>query len=146
MKPFHSRIKTALTNPVLQAALDAVRADSVQGLILDLRDNAGGLLPAAVETCDLFLPKGCLIVSIRGRHPGLEDVHESTGQGVVLDLPIVVLVNRYSASASEIVAACLQDHQRAVIVGQRTWGKGTVQHVIPIESGRFSKIQTGCSG
>ena len=120
----------------LEAALRSLRRTSVQALIIDLRDNAGGLLPAAVETCDLFLPKDRVIVSIRGRHPGLEDVQESSGQGVFLETPLVVLVNHYSASASEIVAACLQDHKRAAVVGQRTWGKGTVQHVIPIESGR----------
>lgn len=124
------------TSEELRSALETLRARSVAALVLDLRDNAGGLLPAAVETCDLFLPEGRVIVSIRGRHPGMEDVRESTGRGGFLDLPIVVLVNRYTASASEIVAACLQDHQRAVVAGERTWGKGTVQHVIPIESGR----------
>lgn len=124
------------TSEELRSALEPLRAGSIRALVLDLRDNAGGLLPAAVETCDLFLPEGRVIVSIRGRHPGMEDVRESTGRGGFLDIPMVILVNHYSASASEIVAACLQDHQRAVVAGERTWGKGTVQHVIPIESGR----------
>ncbi len=124
------------TSEELRSALETLRAGSVASLVLDLRDNAGGLLPAAIETCDLFLPEGRVIVSIRGRHPGMEDVRESTGRGGFLDIPTVVLVNHYTASASEIVAACLQDHKRAVVAGERTWGKGTVQHVIPIESGR----------
>lgn len=108
------------------------RAD---GFILDLRNNAGGLLSAAVDTCDMFLDRG-VIVSTRGRGNVALDEFTAT-EGVLLDrnIPMVVLVNGYSASASEIVAACLQDHGRAVIVGQRSWGKGTVQNVIQLENG-----------
>jgi carboxyl-terminal processing protease len=119
----------------LAAALNQLTEQNVEVLILDLRDNPGGLLDAAVETCDMFLPAGQAIVSIKGR--GGEPLREyvSTGQGRWQDIPLAILVNHYSASASEIVAACLQDHRRAVIVGARTWGKGTVQHVLPIEGG-----------
>jgi carboxyl-terminal processing protease len=120
----------------LAAAIETVLGQGVRAMAIDLRDNAGGLLTAAVATCELFLPPGLTIVSIRGRDEALEEVFTSSGPGMVTSLPLAILVNGYTASASEIVAACLQDHGRAVIVGARTWGKGTVQHVIPIEAGR----------
>lgn len=116
----------------LRAALETLRAAHVKGLILDLRYNPGGSLEAAVETCRLFMEPG-LIVSTRGR--SLSEEFRATARGPYADLPIVVLVNRYSASASEIVASCLQDHGRAAVVGERTWGKGSVQHVISLEGG-----------
>jgi carboxyl-terminal processing protease len=119
--------------------------DRVAGLILDLRGNAGGLLTTAVETADLFLNEGT-IVSIRGRDPRQWVDYEATTRSTVCpDLPLVVLVDRYSASASEIVAACLQDQGRAIVVGQRTWGKGTVQNVIPFEGGRSALKLTTAS-
>ena len=124
---------------------------NVSGLILDLRGNPGGLLSAAVEVCDLFVDEGS-IVSIRrragfgrprektasARDAVITEVYEATGGNTTVptDLPIVVLIDKYSASASEIVAACLQDHGRAQIVGQRSWGKGTVQNVFELEGGR----------
>ena len=121
----------------LRRAFDTLRApgEEVQALILDLRGNEGGLLNAAVETCDMLLDDG-LIVSTRGRG-GVERASYRAEPGTDLDpdLPLVVLVDRYSASASEIVAACLQDHGRAVIVGERSWGKGTVQNVEELEGG-----------
>lgn len=119
----------------LRAALEAVSQQSVKGLILDLRGNAGGLLEGAVAVCDLFLKQG-RIVSTRGRDAIDREVYQASGRAPYASLPLVVLVNRYSASASEIVAACLQDHRRATIVGERTWGKGTVQNLIPLEGGR----------
>lgn len=124
------------TSGELAAALQQLEGKNVQGLILDVRDNPGGLLEAAVETCDFFIPGGLPIVSIKGRGGAIEREYFSSGAGTWLDIPLVVLVNKYSASASEIVAACLQDYDRAAIVGTRTWGKGTVQHVIRIEDGR----------
>ena len=103
--------------------------------MLDLRGNAGGLLTAAVETCDLFLPQG-RIVSTRGRGGSIRRAYEASQDHVLSrGIPVVVLVNKHSASASEIVAACLQDHGRAVIVGERTWGKGTVQNLLELEGG-----------
>jgi carboxyl-terminal processing protease len=112
---------------------------------MDLRGNAGGLLESAVETCDLFIPEG-RIVSIRGRGGAVRRTREATPAMLVPHhMPIAVLVNRYSASASEIVAACLQDHDRAVIVGERTWGKGTVQNVIELEGGRSALKLTTAS-
>lgn len=118
----------------LKAALKKLRDAKVRGLILDLRFNPGGLLASAVEVSDLFLAEG-RIVSTKGRSSPERVWNAKKGQKFA-DVPMVVLVNRYSASASEIVAACLQDHHRAVIVGERTWGKGSVQNVIEMEEGR----------
>ena len=107
-----------------------------EAIIMDLRGNAGGLLDAAVEMCDLFIEQG-RIVSTNGRHGELRSSFEATPDIVIpKDIPMVVLVDKYSASASEIVAACLQDHRRAVIVGERTWGKGTVQNILDLEGGQ----------
>jgi carboxyl-terminal processing protease len=119
-------------------ALDSLRepGQKIDGLILDLRGNEGGLLKAAVETCDMLIDEG-VIVSTRGRG-GLERDSFSATAGAEIDpdLPIVVLVDRYSASASEIMAGCLQDHHRAVVVGERSWGKGTVQNIEELEGGK----------
>lgn len=106
-----------------------------QALLIDLRSNAGGLLSAAVETCDLFIDQG-RIVSTRGRDDAIGREYDATSPTAVdARLPVVVLVNRFSASASEIMAACLQDHERAIVVGERTWGKGTVQNILEMEGG-----------
>lgn len=110
---------------------------SVQALIIDLRGNAGGLLDAAVSICDLFLDEG-IIVTTRGRNPKkvLEEFSAHASDTLVdPKIPVVVLINHFSASASEIVAACLQDHHRATIIGERSWGKGTIQRIIPMEKG-----------
>jgi carboxyl-terminal processing protease len=116
------------TTDDLRRALDGLTAGGMRGLVLDLRDNPGGLLPAAVGVCDMFLRSG-LIVSTRGRDQQVLKEERASGKGPFTGFPMAVLVNNESASASEIVAACLQDNHRAVIVGQRTWGKGTVQEV-----------------
>ncbi len=108
----------------------------IQALILDVRDNQGGALDAAVGITDLFLRAGQTIVTTRGRDQVPRDRFVSTGNGHYTKLPLAVLINQESASASEIVAACLQDYSRAVIIGQRTYGKGTVQRLRYIESGR----------
>jgi C-terminal peptidase (prc) len=118
-------------------ALEEARPGAdIDGLILDLRGNEGGLLKAAVDLCDMLLDEG-LIVSTRGRG-GREKSSYSADPGadVPADFPVVVLVDRYSASASEIFAAALQDHHRAAIVGERTWGKGTVQNIEELEGGK----------
>ena len=107
-----------------------------RGVTIDLRNNPGGLLTAAERICDLFIPKDAVIVTTRGRDARERDRYVASGDGPYQNLPLAVLVNDRSASASEIVAACLQDHGRATVVGQRTFGKGTVQNVIPIEGGK----------
>ncbi|MEM8943898.1 MAG: S41 family peptidase [Planctomycetota bacterium] len=112
------------------------QADPIEGLILDVRDNAGGALDAAVDISDLFLRAGQTIVTTRGRDRAVRDRFVSTGNGGYTRLPLAILINQNSASASEIVAACLQDYGRAAIVGQRSYGKGTVQRLERMESGR----------
>lgn len=118
----------------LRTALEGLLAQGVKGVILDLRNNPGGLLRGAVEICDLFLKKGT-IVSTRSRDPYSSETYEAQEAGTLPYFPLAVLVNENSASASEIVAACLQDHDRAVVIGERTYGKGSVQNIIPLEGG-----------
>lgn len=118
----------------LRSALGELKRQELKGLILDLRFNPGGLLSAAIEVSDLFVSSG-RIVSTSGR-TGTIRKWEAHEPGTFEGFPMVVLVNRFSASASEIVAACLQDHHRAAIAGQRTWGKGSVQNVIELEDGK----------
>jgi carboxyl-terminal processing protease len=115
---------------------ELTKDEELAGLIIDVRDDAGGSLDAAVEISDLFLRAGRTIVSTRDRDGNVRDSYLSTGSGGFADLPLVVLVDRNSASASEIVAACLQDYDRAKIIGERSYGKGTVQRLMHIESGR----------
>jgi carboxyl-terminal processing protease len=112
-----------------RAALEQLRIQKARGLVLDLRDNRGGSLRAAVDICDMLIPKG-EIVTTRGREGQVLRAFRASGKASCTDLPIAVLVNRSSASASEIVAACLQDHDRAIVVGERSFGKGTVQEVV----------------
>ncbi len=128
----------------LKAALD-YRDHSIDALIIDLRGNAGGLLKSAVEVSNIFIDEGT-IVSTRGRDGVTQREYFAESDAMVdRDLPMVVLTNRFSASASEIVSACLQDHGRAVVVGERTWGKGTVQNVIELEGGKSALKLTTAS-
>lgn len=120
----------------LAAALAQLEKQGCRGVVLDMRNNPGGLLQAAEAVCDLFLSKGTVIVTTRGRDAEVRQKAVASGRGDYQSLPLVVLVNGRSASAAEIVAACMQDHHRSAIVGERTWGKGTVQNVIPLEGGR----------
>lgn len=127
----------------LRKAVDSLKSRKLNGLILDLRFNPGGLLNAAIEVSDLFVSKG-RIVSVGGRNSP-DRVWDARGGDVFEGFPMVVLVNRFSASASEIVAACLQDHGRAVVMGERTWGKGSVQNVIDMENGHSALKLTTAS-
>lgn len=114
---------------------------AIKGLILDLRNNPGGVLQASVEVADAFLDSG-LVVYTEGRLEN-SDVNYNAGAGdIARDLPIVVLINEGSASASEIVAGALQDHKRAIIMGTRSFGKGSVQSVITINEDRAIKLTT----
>lgn len=125
----------------LTAALDQLEQQSMQGLVLDLRDNPGGLFEEAIAVCDLFIDRGP-IVSIRGRRE--TKTYEAAPDERRDNFPIAVLINGQSASAAEIVAACLQDHHRAAVIGTRSWGKGSVQNVFPLRGERSAlKLTTG---
>lgn len=127
----------------LRKAFKDLTSQGFRGLVLDLRYNPGGLLSSAVEVSDMFISSG-VIVSTEGRNTKKrvwKAVRADTFQG----FPMVVLVNEYSASASEIVAACLQDHGRAVVIGTRTWGKGSVQNVVELEDGKSALKLTTAS-
>jgi carboxyl-terminal processing protease len=131
----------------LRKVVQQLQAEGVRGLILDLRMNPGGLLSQAVEVSDLFLENG-RIVSTRGRNEE-ERVYDARPEGTLLlpaeQYPMAVLINKYSASASEIVAAALQDHGRAVIIGERSFGKGSVQNVLKMEGGKSALKLTTAS-
>jgi len=111
-----------------------------KGFILDLRNNPGGLLSQAIGVVDLFVDKG-IIVSQKGRTAEDEEKFEASSSNTRTKLPLVVLVNEGSASASEIVSGSLQDHKRAIIIGQKTFGKGSVQAVLPIDNERTENIK-----
>ena len=113
----------------MDAALKKLKEAKVRGVILDLRNNPGGLLTAAKQISNKFLKEGMVVVKTRGRDQSSEDVLTADGVPRVPDLPLVVLVNQGSASASEIVAGAIQDHDRGVIIGETTFGKGSVQTV-----------------
>ncbi len=113
---------------------------ALKGLIIDLRGNGGGLLNEAVDIANLFVERGELIVSTRGKAPERSTIHRTRQTPFDLDIPLVVLVNEASASASEIVAGALQDLDRAVVVGQKTFGKGLVQNVVPLTYNSQMKI------
>ncbi|HEV2971876.1 MAG TPA: S41 family peptidase [Pirellulales bacterium] len=119
----------------LKKAMDELKAHKLRGLVIDLRFNPGGLLTSAIDTCDMFLTEG-RIVSTEGRSTPKKVWDATKKADAYTGFPLAILVNRYSASASEIVSACLQDHNRAVIIGERTWGKGSVQNVIELEDGK----------
>lgn len=111
----------------------------IAGLIIDLRRNPGGLLEQAIKMSDLFLADG-VIVSTIGRNKKEKDISKATTKGKYKDFPLIVLVNEYSASASEIVSGALQDNKRALIVGERTFGKGSVQSIIKLPDGSGVKL------
>jgi carboxyl-terminal processing protease len=115
--------------------------DLVNGFILDLRNNPGGLLTQAIRVSDAFLDKG-EIVSTRGRDPENGDRHNATVGDLAQQKPLVVLINGGSASASEIVAGALQDHRRAIVVGTKSFGKGSVQTVMPMRGSGAMKLTT----
>jgi len=125
---------------VKKALLDLKAKNNVTGLVLDLRDNGGGLLTEAVNIVNLFVKKNELVVSTKGKQKDKNRNYQTTMEPVDLTIPLVVLVNGSSASASEIVAGALQDVDRAVIVGRRTFGKGLVQNVFPLSYNTQVKI------
>ncbi|MBX3275981.1 MAG: S41 family peptidase [Sandaracinaceae bacterium] len=142
----HLRIKSfqATTTDEVRRALDAAAertasSGGVRGVLLDLRRNPGGLLNEAVRVSDEFLSSG-VIVSTRGRGGRVLSEASAHAAGTRPDWPMVVLVDHYTASAAEIVAGALRDHGRAIVVGSRTWGKGSVQNVIELPDGSALKL------
>lgn len=133
----------APTGEKLKTEIQTLVDEGLEALVIDLRGNPGGLLTAAAEVAELFLPKGEMIVFTQGRTQGNQrQVFKSSGGAHWLDFPIAILVNGGSASASEIVAGALQDHKRAVLVGEKTFGKGSVQSILPLQDGSAVKLTT----
>ena len=131
------------TGDELETALNKLKAAGMKALIIDLRWNPGGLLDEAVDVCGKFLPSGQLVVTTEGRDPDQNAVRRADGRGDELNgMPIVVLVNLGSASAAEIVTGCLQDLHRAIILGEKTFGKGSVQSIFPLTDGSALKLTT----
>jgi carboxyl-terminal processing protease len=126
----------------LRAAIDSLRAAGARKLVLDLRGNPGGLLDQGVAVSDLFLRRGQAIVETRSRDPQESETYRASSDEAY-DLPMVVLVDPYSASAAEIVAGALQDHDRALVVGNTSYGKGSVQSLFRLSGGNFLKMTTG---
>jgi carboxyl-terminal processing protease len=127
----------------LQKALEKLAAEKggLKGLVLDLRNNPGGLLTQAVRVADLFLDSG-MIVYTEGRIDSQKQKYFAQKDGSWLDFPVVVLVNGGSASASEIVAGALQDHRRAIVLGIKTFGKGSVQTILPLDDNSALRLTT----
>ncbi len=130
-----SELKEAMT------VIESGNGGNLEGLILDLRNNPGGLLDQAIEVVDQFMGKG-LIVSVKGRDPSQVNEYYATDSGELRDYPLVVIVNKGSASASEVVAEALQDTKRALILGTKTFGKGSVQTIIRLDDGSGLKLTT----
>ncbi len=127
----------------MRAAIERLRSEGrLQGLILDYRSNSGGILQEAVKILSMFLPKGTEVVTTKGRTAESAQIYRTASEPAFPDLPLVVLVNGNSASAAEIVAGALQDLDRAVLVGQRTFGKGLVQSTRPLGYNAMLKLTT----
>ncbi|MCU0650857.1 MAG: S41 family peptidase [Candidatus Omnitrophica bacterium] len=130
------------TAPELANAVEKLKKTGMTSFILDLRNNPGGLLDTAVEVAEHFVEKGKLIVSTKGRKQQQNMDFMSTDSRPVTDVEMVVMINEGSASGSEIVAAALQDHKRAIIVGTKSFGKGSVQTIIPLSDGSALRLTT----
>ena len=125
----------------LERAIHTLKAQGASSLILDIRDNPGGLLDQSFAVANLFLGKGQLVVYTRGRTARDESNYITEGDSLCADLPLILLTSAHSASASEIVAGAIQDHDRGLIVGERTFGKGLVQTILPLHSLRGYALQ-----
>jgi carboxyl-terminal processing protease len=126
----------------LKSAIERLEKQGMKKLLLDLRGNPGGVLEQSVDVADVFLERGSKVVYTRGRTSSSAQDYLAPGDGLHFDKPLVVLVNRGSASASEIVAGAIQDHDRGLIIGQRTWGKGLVQSVYTLPYGAGLALTT----
>jgi len=130
------------TDEELESALVKLEKQGLEGLVIDLRGNPGGLLDQAVAVSEKFLPKGKPIVSTEGRNRAADQQRKASGKGKVRSYPLVLLINGGSASASEIVAGCLQDLERAVVIGEQSFGKGSVQNILPLNDGSALRLTT----
>ena len=137
---FNEQTQVGLDKALAEA--DQKIGDKLEGYVLDLRNNPGGLLEEAVSVSGTFLPAGVEVVSTRGRHKEEDQSFKGRTGDKAHGKPIVVLINGGSASASEIVAGALQDHKRAVIVGTKSFGKGSVQTIIPVAGGGAMRLTT----
>ena len=126
----------------LDAALKRLTGEGMTALILDLRDNPGGILGSVTPVCGRFLPAGKLIVSIEGRDNRKQIVRSSSAGPKYTELPLIILINGNSASAAEILAACMKDYGRAVLIGEKSFGKGSVQSIIPFGRGGALRLTT----
>lgn len=127
----------------IEKSIKELLKKDMKGLVLDLRGNPGGLLPQAIEVASKFLPRKSLVVYTRGRAPGQnKDFHVTSNPVLPMDIPLVVLVNRASASASEIVAGAVQDWDRGVVLGDTTFGKGSVQTIMQMDATHHLKLTT----
>ena len=131
---------TKTASKEVENALKLMLIDEAKGVILDLRNNPGGLLQEAVKIVNLFVPKGQLVVSTKSKVEAYNQTFETQKQPLSLDIPLVILINQNSASASEIVAGALQDLDRAVVMGKRSYGKGLVQRPKPLPYGSQLKV------
>ncbi len=136
---------TSHAHEAVEKAIETLKGQNMKALIFDLRDNTGGLLPVAIEICEKFIKRGEEVLFVDSRNDRDDETYYSR-KDPITDVPMVVLVNENSASASEIVAGCLQDHKRAMIIGpepgKTTYGKGSVQTVIKLEDGSGLKLTT----
>lgn len=131
------------TGEQVRRALESFKRDKeLKGIILDLADNGGGLLSQAIDIASMFLPKGTKILETRGRDAGETRVLKTTKEPIFPDMPLAVILDRGSASASEVLSGALQDHDRAVLVGERSFGKGLVQSTLPMPFDGMLKVTT----
>jgi carboxyl-terminal processing protease len=129
------------TAETLREQINDLKVQGIDSMIIDLRNNPGGLLSSAIEIADMFLEEG-VIVSIRGRNRSQNQVYKAHDRTFVPDLPLIVLVNRGSASGSEILAGAIKDNKRGILIGETTFGKGSVQTVRELPDGSGVKITT----
>ncbi len=130
------------TSGELEAALEKMLAAGMKGVVVDVRDNPGGLLDSAVKICDKFTTRNQMVVSTEGRNGAQQAEFRASGRGRYKNLRLAILVNGGSASASEIVAGCLQDLKRARVFGEQTFGKGSVQSILPLPDGSALRLTT----
>ncbi len=138
--PFQSVLETSTDE--VRSAIDSLRAEGMTRLILDLRGNLGGLLDQGIAVSDLFLAAGQDVAETRGRDPSQNETYRASTPDRYAGLPVVVLVDGSSASASEIVAGALQDHDRALLIGETTFGKGVVQSLYRLSGGNVLRLTT----